>query len=222
MAPPELAGDAPVVNVLHPLQVNLLVLLWNDANRFVALCIRSDCCNRFFGQRLNLDEPLGRKPRLHDSFAAVAVAYVIDVVLDAGQQPLLFEVGDDLLARNIAVQAGIGAAFGVDAALRVHHVDRRQMMALAEGKVVGVVRRSYLHRAGAKVAADPLVENDRNLAADQRQTQSLAVQVQIALVFRMNSNSYVAQHRFRTRGCNRQKLASIFPSVTYNWVTYLP
>ena len=72
-------------------------------------------------------------------------------------------------------------------------------MALAEGKVVGVVRRSHLHRAGAEVAADPLVEDDGNLAVHQRQAQFLAVQMQIALVLGMNGHGHVAEHGFGAR-----------------------
>jgi len=55
-------------------------------------------------------------------------------------------------------------------------------MPLAEGKIVGIVGRGHLHRSGAEVAADPLVQNHWNLTVHQRQAELLAVQVQIALV----------------------------------------
>ena len=181
-----------------------------------------DSFDGLVGQRLNLDEPLRGEARLDGCLAAVAVAHVIGVVLDAGQQSLLFQVSNDFLARHIAVEARISAAFGVDVAFRVHDIDRGQMMALAQGKVVGVVRRSYLHRAGAEFAANPLVENDGNLAAHQRQPQFLAVQVQIALVFRMNGDGHVAEHGFRPRGRNRQKLAGIFSVRIDDRVSNLP
>ena len=114
MAPPELARDAPVVDVLHPVEVGLLVLLRREADGFVALRVGLDGGDGFLGQRLNLDEPLRREARLNDGLAAVAVADVVGVVLDAGQQALFFEVGDDFLARHVAVEAGVGAAFCVD------------------------------------------------------------------------------------------------------------
>jgi hypothetical protein len=101
------------VNVLHPLEVGLLVHLRREADVLLA-----DGLLGLVGQRLNLDEPLRGEARLDDCFAAVAVAHVVDVVLDAGQQALLFEVGDDLFARLIAVEAGVCAAFGVDVAFR--------------------------------------------------------------------------------------------------------
>ena len=110
MAPPELAGDAPVVDVLHPVEVGLLVL--SGVNW---MCCRSslDGGDGFVGQGLNFDEPLRGEARLDHGLAAVAVADVVDVVLDAGQEALLFEVGDDALAGDVAVEACVGAAFGL-------------------------------------------------------------------------------------------------------------
>ena len=83
-------------------------------------------------------------------------------------------------------------------------------MALAHGEVVGIVGGSHLYRAGAEVAADPLIENDGNLSANKRQAEFLAVQMEIAFVFRMNGNGYIAEHGFGARGRNREKLAGIF------------
>ena len=76
MTPPELARDAPVVDVAHPLEVGLRVLLRRKVD--VALFDRGNC---LVGQRLNLDEPLRRKPRLNHRLAAVALADGVHVVL---------------------------------------------------------------------------------------------------------------------------------------------
>ncbi len=93
-------------------EVDLLVLLREDANGFLAIRVRLHSGNRLVGKRLNLDEPLQGKPRLDDGFAAVAMADVVRVVLDSRQQPLRFKIRNNLLARNKAVQARIGAALG--------------------------------------------------------------------------------------------------------------
>ena len=68
------------------------------------------------------------------------------------------------------------------------------MMALGEGEVVGVVSRGDLDRAGAEVAADPLVEDDGNLAVHERQAQLLSVQAEVAPIFRMDGHCNVAEH----------------------------
>ena len=222
MAPPELPRDAPVVDVLHPFEVDLLVVLGREADGLVAVGVGLDGGNGLLGQRLNLDEPLRRKARLDHRLAAVAVAHVVGVVLDGGQAALLFEVGDDVLARHIAVEAGVGAAVLVDVAAVVHHVDRGQMMPLAEREVVGIVRRRHLHRAGAELAAHPLVENDGDLAVHQRQAQLFAVQMQVALVLGMNGNGHVAEHGLGARRGDRHKLAGIFAVRAEDRVANLP
>jgi hypothetical protein len=71
-----------------------------------------------------------------------------------------FKVGDNFLAGNIAVEAGVSAAIFVDVAGVVHDVDRWKMVALAQSKIIGIVRRSHFDRAGAEVAADPFIEDD--------------------------------------------------------------
>src|SRR6266567_2890287 len=68
IAPPQLPRDAPVIDVAHPLEVRLGVILRNELD--FALFNRFDGA---VGQRLNLDKPLGRKPRLDDRFATVAL-----------------------------------------------------------------------------------------------------------------------------------------------------
>jgi hypothetical protein len=66
MAPPELAGDAPVVDVVHPLHVGLAVL--SGVNLMWPCSTAAGC---FVGERLNLDEPLHREARLDDDAGAL-------------------------------------------------------------------------------------------------------------------------------------------------------
>src|ERR1019366_4684664 len=67
MSPPQLPRDAPVVNVAHPLEVSLGVILRHELD--VAVLHHRDGA---VGQRLDLDEPLRRKPWLDDGLAAIA------------------------------------------------------------------------------------------------------------------------------------------------------
>ncbi len=69
MAPPQLARDAPVVYVVHPVQINLFVVLRNDGN-----LAAFDGLNRFLREGLNFDEPLLGKAGLDYGAATVAFA----------------------------------------------------------------------------------------------------------------------------------------------------
>ena len=150
------------------------------------------------------------------------MADVVGVILDAREQPLFFKVGDDFLARDVAIEAGVGTAFGVDVRGFVHDVDGWQMVALAQGKVVGVVGGCDFHCAGAKFAADPFVQNDWNLAIHQRQAQLLAVEVRVALVFRMDGYGDVAEHGLGPGGGDGEILAGFAACVVMHRVADLP
>ncbi len=78
MSPPQLPRDAPVMDVVHPVQIHLPVVFRND--RDLAGLHRG---NRLLRQRLDLDEPLRRKPRLDDRSRAVALTERNRVVLRA-------------------------------------------------------------------------------------------------------------------------------------------
>ncbi len=81
------------------------------------------------------------------------------------------EIGDDALAGDVAIEALVNAGFGPvshvnDAGGLVHDVDAGQVVALAEGEVVGVVCGCDFDGSGAEVAADPFIEDDGDFAAD--------------------------------------------------------
>src|SRR5689334_18367126 len=99
MAPPELPGDAPVANVLHPLRVLDAAVLRNEAQPAVLVS-----AERGFGERAHLDEPLVRQPGLHHRVAAVAVPDGVAVRLDLGEQAELLELRDDAAASLEAIE----------------------------------------------------------------------------------------------------------------------
>ncbi len=70
VAPPELARNAPGLDVLHPLEIGLLPVLRNEA--WSALAHRRD---RRFRERLGVDIPLVGEARLDRHAAAVAMRH---------------------------------------------------------------------------------------------------------------------------------------------------
>ncbi len=222
MAPPKLARDAPVVDVIHPVEIDLFVILRRESDGLCTAGVRLNRGDSLVGKRLNLDKPLRGEARLDNGFAAVAVADVVDVVLDSGQETLCFEVGDDLFASRKAIEAGVWSAVLIDMGAVIHDVDGRKMVALADGEVIGVVRRRDLDGAGAEIAADPRVENDGNLAVHERQAQLFAVEMQIPLVLWMDGDGGIAEHGFRARGRDGEKFAAVLAVVSENRIPNLP
>ncbi|MDT4818223.1 hypothetical protein FQZ97_513140 [compost metagenome] len=222
VAPPQLAADAPVLDVAHPAEVHVLVLLRHELD--AAVFHGGD---GRFGQRLGGDVPLVGEPGLDDGAGAVALGHFQRVVFDLLQQAELLEGGDDLLARLETVEAGelrgqAAVQLVIDAAVEVEHlglgqhggvlvedVDQRQVVALADFIVVEVVGRGDLHAAGAELGVAVLVGDDRDAAAHQGQLDEGADQALVALVFRVHGNGAVAEHGFRTGGGDDQVVLAV-------------
>src|SRR5450755_1253947 len=77
MAPPELARDAPVADVFHPLEEDHFAVVGDEADAAALHCF-----NGFLGERLRAHKPLRREQGLDDGLAAVALADVHDVRFD--------------------------------------------------------------------------------------------------------------------------------------------
>ena len=204
--PPELAADAPVLNVAHPLVVGVHPLPGHKAHLPALHGVDGFLRDGF---RLALahfahgDEPLVGQHRLHHLARAGANGQHVFVRLDVDDITARLQIGQELLARLVAVQplVGRGAVF-IDARLRREDGDERQVMPLGAGVVVEVVRAGDLHAAGAEFAIDEVVGNDGNVAVVQRQLHPLAHQVAVALVFGVHGQRAVGHHGFGARGGN--------------------
>ena len=106
-----------------------------------------------------------------------------------------FEVGHHGLARHEAVHAPVfGGCVVVDGGLQRQHADHGQLVALAHGIVVWVVRGCDLDHAGAEFLVYIVVGDHRNLAVAQGQVDHLPDQVLVALVLGVHHHGHVAQH----------------------------
>jgi len=217
VAPPQLTADAPVLDVTHPREVHVFVLLWHERDAAVF-----NGGNRWFCQWLGRHVPLVGQPRLDDGARAVAFRYFQGVIVDADQQTGFVKVRHDLLARFEAIQTGVFGRQGaidsfVQLAVEVEHLSSRQhfgvfvedvqqwqVMALADFVVVEIVGRGDFHAAGAEFRIAVIVSDDRDAATNQWQLNKLADQGLVAFVFRVYRNGSVAEHGFWTGGSNHQ------------------
>ena len=160
VAPPELARDAPVADVVHPLEVVALPLVRQDlgAPLFYGL-------DRGFCQCLGADEPLRRNPRLHRQAGPLAAPDVVCVLLDLVDQSQRRQILDDLLASFVAVQSRVSAAVGIDPGLFIQHGDAFKSVSLARREVVGVMCGRDLDDSGTELGVHEVVADDREAAA---------------------------------------------------------
>ncbi len=216
VAPPELAGDAPVLDVVHPLVVGVDPVLGHELH-----LARLHRRNRLVGDGgaagvflvalgLHGDKPLVGEHGLDDLAGAGAARHHELVLFGLDQQAGGFQVGDHGLAGHKAVHAVVllGCVV-VDRGVQRQHADHGQLVALAHGVVVGVVGGRDLDHAGAKGLVHVVVGDDRDFAVAQRQLHVLADQRGVALVFGVHHHGHVAQHGFGAGGGHGQRAGAV-------------
>ena len=212
VAPPQLARDAPVLDVAHPVVPGVDPLRRHEAH--VAVLDRADRapCDRLAvaaGLR-HRHEPLVGQHRLDDLPGARAARHHQLVLLGLDQQAERIEVGHDLLARDEAVEAAVRhRCVVVDCGVEREHADDRQLMPLADRVVVRVVRRRDLDDARAELAVDVRIGDHRNRAAAQRQRDLLADERGVALVVGVHHHGGVAEHGLGPGGRHHQRAGAV-------------
>ena len=163
--PPQLAADAPVFDVLHPVVVGPAPVLRHEAGAAV-----THRRHGLLGQRPGADVPLVGQIGLDHGAAAVAAGDGQGMFFRALQQALCFQVFQDLFTRLLPAQAPVSLGRGFAEVRGVgKDVDQRQVVAQPHLVVVEVVRRRDLHATGTELRIDVIVRHDRDVAAGQRQ-----------------------------------------------------
>src|SRR5262249_31070863 len=115
MSPPQLAANAPVADVFHPVEVHP-----NPTLRVQPQAATADRLDCWHGQWRHAYEPLLRQIGLDDRVAALAAPNWDAVGFGLDQQTPRLEVGDYLLACREALESGVGSAVLVDMAVWRH------------------------------------------------------------------------------------------------------
>ena len=97
--------------------------------------------------------------------------------LDRHEEALLFQILHDLFARFVAVHTRVLAAGPADRTVIIHDADLLQVMTQTHFKIVRVMGRRDLHRAGPELLIDIAVRDHGDSASHQRQDQHLAYTV---------------------------------------------
>ncbi len=205
MSPPELPRNAPVANVVEPVQKDRALIVGHHLDQVFA----HDFLRRL-RQRRHLAEPLRGNPRLHFGLAAVAHAHRVRDVLDFFEQAQFLKIVHDAGARNEAVEPGIFSGGRAHVRVGGHHVDFGQVVALPDFEVVGIVRGGDLHHARPEFAVHVGVRDHGNLAVHQGQHHGFADKALVTLVIRMHGHGRIAQHRFGPGG-GHNKIARCHP-----------
>ena len=99
MTPPDLSRDAPVLDVAHPVVIGVFPIVGHEADLPAFHCFYGRP-----GQRTHFHEPLVGEQRFDDCLRAVTTWHHQFVRLYFFQQTLRFQIGNDALARDEAVE----------------------------------------------------------------------------------------------------------------------
>ncbi len=203
VAPPELARNAPVLNIGHPLVVGVHPVFGDELHFAVGHRVDGLLRNAL-AVRAGLgggDEPLIGEHGLDDLAGARTNRHHVFVRHRFFEKALRFQVFEQRLARGVAVEPLIrGRAVFVDAGVVGEDGDQRNVVAQRAGVVVEVVRAGDFHAARAEIALDEAIGDDGNLAVAQRQIDILADELGVAFIFWMHRQRAVGHHGFGPGG----------------------
>ena len=205
MTPPELARNAPVLDVFHPVPVGVDPVLRHEFHRAVLNQLKAA-----LAKRVHFHEPLVGEIGLDDLSGTVTARHLQFVRFFLHQQSGFGQVGQYRFTRALHVQPAVFFRHGI-VQMRVggQDVDHRQAVALADRIVVEVVCRGDFDHAGTEFAVHVVVGDDWNLTVGQRQLHGLADQMRVAFVFRMHHHRGVAEQGFRAGGGHSQRSAAV-------------
>ncbi len=110
MSPPELARDAPILDVFHPVEIYPGEVFGYDADATVV-----NCFERCFGKRFGAYEPLCGDHRFNHLTTALRARYSEQVRFFLDDQTGAAHVLPDIMACFVAILPGIRSAICVDA-----------------------------------------------------------------------------------------------------------
>ena len=206
MAPPQLPADAPGLDIAHPGKESVFPLFRHKLG-----AARLDGGDRGLGQLSGVAIPLHRHQRLDRHARAIAVRHLVQMRLGQHQQFQPLQLGDDRLAGGEPVLAGERSdkrdagdarhipkfAFDLgerDARRAVQDRRLRQVMALADDKIVEIMPGGDLDRAGALLRVGVAVGDDRNAPTNKRKEGELAGHGGQIRVIRMHGDGGITQH----------------------------
>ena len=192
LAPPELARDAPVLDILHPVTVGVLVFFGNELD-----FVLQNGPRRRSGELLHREEPLHRELGFDRYAGTFGITHVIGVVFGFLQQADRVEILFDLFAQGEALHTGIKPYLVVDRAVVVEDVYRFEPVFFTEHIVVHVVRRSNLQGTRAESDVHVRIADHGHRPAHQRDDDpGVFGQPGVAFVVGIDAEGRIAEDRF--------------------------
>ena len=207
VSPPQLATDAPVVDVLQPVAVCGDVFLWMEFD-FALEYGRQG----YRGKVLHAQIPLHAQAWLDGNVGiAFAVSDLVLIVLDMIHQACFLQVKSYLPAYIIAVHADVHTGSLAYCTIGVKDIYCLQVVDLAQIVVVDIMCRSDLQTAGSELNIHVSVLDYRYNTAYQRYRDLVALEPLVLGIFGIDAHRGIAHNGLGTCRSNYCKVAFFVP-----------
>ena len=223
MPEPDLARDAPIAQILDPVEIDLLESLGIDLGRPARYRSAHNLFESGLRARGNAgdlrvrdreffvytDEPLELDLRLDDAAAAAVGGYVVRVpLIDLHDESLLVELGDDHRARLLDVLAREFASDRKQYAALIDHLFDVELVPARDLEVDRGMRRCDGHGTGARLHVGRLVfdhcRHDRSVDPFEFELLAMCI-VRIPGVVGMHHHVLVAEFRLGAHGTDYER-----------------
>ena len=198
VSPPELAADAPVLDVFEPVAIGCDVLCRVELQ--FAFEYWGQC---YVGHMLHGKEPLLAEAWFDGCvLVAFAIAHLVVVVFNFFEQTCFLQVFCYLFAYIHTVHSYIKRTLVGDGAVGVEDVDGFEVVRLAKLIVVDVVGWCYFEATCSEFDVNVTVFDDGNDATHQRHDNLVSAKPLVLRVFGVDAHCRIAHDGFRTGGCH--------------------
>src|ERR1700732_1458 len=211
VAPPELAADTPILDVIHPMLKGLNPPFRPKPDLTGRNCLQS------FRDTWVPQEPLLTEPRLDRYTSLLAVPNVVLVLLFPDQQSQFAQFFRGLFAGLESIHPiEFLPCQRIQGSIRVHYIDHFEAMTLANRKVKLVMGRGDLQYSGTKRRIDFVVADDRDLLPRKRSPAMFADKSLITRIAGIDRNGSITHQRLRTSGRYLKKGPRFFDDLVPN------
>ena len=193
MAPPQLAGNTPITNIVQPVAIDFGKSLWYEFD-FASL----DSLYSRLSQGIHLDKPLGRNHWLNGGMATGAMTNSMLMILNRYQNTNLFKFLHQSFAALIAIHTLIFASTLSHFTSVGNNLYLLQIVTESHFIVVRIMGWSNLYGTSTKGRINIFISKERNLSVHYWQNQRFANQLSITLIRRIYSYAGITKHGFRT------------------------
>ncbi len=152
MSPPDLTGDTPVADIVHPGVKGIVPGIRVELDSFLPHRRHS-----LVRQGPYRDKPLLGGGGLNHGGAAVALTHSMVIVFDLVKKTHLIQILDDLLTAGKTIHTSILASLIIHDAVVIHDLNSFQIMAQTDLVVVPVMGRRDLEGTGSELPLDMMI-----------------------------------------------------------------